>query len=254
MRRGFLDEAARSAPAAIDGAGLVILAGPPLAVIGSIEALGGPLREALHSDATVTDVASTKAQVVDAADRHGLPFVGGHPMAGREASGASASIADLFVDRPWAIVPGAGARPVDLERVESLATATGARPMRLTAAAHDEAVAAISHLPLVLAAALVETVAASPEGSASWPLARELAAGGWRDMTRIARGDAEMGAGILATNADLVAARLEVLRDVIQTWLDELAPDGADPGVLRAHLDRAREVLEREPERGAAGT
>ena len=101
-----------------------------------------------------------------------LRFVGGHPMAGREASGFDAATADLFVDRPWVVVPGAHSRPADVERVEWLARAVGARPLRMDAEAHDAAVAGISHLPLVLAAALVEAVTAAPglgRHAGPWP-------------------------------------------------------------------------------------
>ena len=112
----------------------------------------------------------------------------------------------------------------------TLARACHARPVAMDAAEHDAAVAAISHLPLVLAAALVEAVS-GPAGAprADWPQAADLAAGGWRDMTRLARGDAAMGAGILATNGPAVAARLRDLRAVIDDWLAALErPGGPD--------------------------
>ena len=130
-----------------------------------------------------------------------------------------------------------------------LALASGARPIELAADAHDEAVAGISHLPLVLAAALVESVAGSPEGASSWPLARALAATGWTDMTRLARGDPEMGAGILTTNARAVAKRLRALREAIDAWIDALdaAAGGDDDGTLRAGCRRPAMRSQREP-------
>ncbi len=88
LERGLLDEAAASADSALDGAGLVVLAGPPLVVISTIEALGDDLRRHVGPDTTVTDVASTKARIVAAAGATDLQFVGGHPMAGRETTGA----------------------------------------------------------------------------------------------------------------------------------------------------------------------
>ena len=121
----------------------------------------------------------------------------------------------------------------------------------MDAAEHDAAVAAISHLPLVLAAALVEAVS-GPAGAprADWPQAAGLAAGGWRDMTRLARGDAAMGAGILATNGPAVAARLRDLRAVIDDWLAALErPGGPDEAALADRLEAARARLE-EPPRG----
>jgi prephenate dehydrogenase len=243
LRRGIVDEAAITAGAAIEDAGLVVLAGPPLAIIESIGELADSLRSALAADATITDVGSTKGRIVAAAERANLPFVGGHPMAGRETTGVEAADAALFLDRPWVVVPSASAAAAATELVESLATATGARPIRLSAEEHDEVVAAISHLPLVIAAALVEAVALGNAGAESWPRARQLAASGWRDMTRLARGDVEMGAGILATNSAAVAARLRAMRTVLDGWIAELEGGGADPRALRDRLEAARAVL-----------
>ena len=100
--------------------------------------------------------------------------------------------------------------------------------VRLDAAAHDRAVAGISHLPLLVAAALVEAVAGRSAADAppDWDVARALAANGWRDMTRLARGDPAMGAAIAATNAAAVAERLRALRIALDGWLAELERPG----------------------------
>jgi prephenate dehydrogenase len=102
-------------------------------------------------------------------------------------------------------------------------------------------VSAISHLPLVASVALVEAVAGG--SSPVWLDARDLAAGGWRDMSRLARGDPEMGAGILATNAGEVAGRLRTLRAIIDEWLAMLEPE-PDQAALRDRLERARDALD----------
>ena len=248
--RGLLDEAASEAPSALDGAGLVILAGPPLTIAGTLNGISGPMRTSLADGATITDVASTKSLIVKAAEDLGLPFVGGHPMAGRETSGVGAATADLFVDRPWVIVPTSRSMPVDLERVIAMATAVGGRPTTMSAADHDAAVAAISHLPLVIAAALAQSVAGSSEGASTWPTARRLAAAGWSDMTRLARGDPEMGAGILSTNAGPIADRLISFRRALDAWIEllqfETGPKVDD--VVRARLHESRAALERKPD------
>jgi prephenate dehydrogenase len=193
-------------------------------------------------DAVITDVASTKAAIVLRATALGLRFVGGHPMAGREASGYEASTGDLFLGRPWVVVPTADDDAV--ARVEALAAATGAHPRRMTAAAHDEAVAAISHLPLVVAAALVEAVAGGSDDRDDWPTAAGLAASGWRDMTRLARGDVTMGAGIVATNGPAIAARVRDLVMVLEGWLAELERSGGpDEEEVAARLRNARDRL-----------
>lgn len=254
LRRGILDEAPRNAAAALEGAGLVILAGPPRSVMAHLQHLGGPMRRFLTPDTTVTDVASTKALIVATAEDLRIPFVGGHPMAGRETTGVRAATADLFVDRPWVIVRAEGTPDRDVDRVQALARATGARSVPMTAIDHDLAVAAISHLPLIAAAALVEGVAAD---ATRWDEAASLAAGGWRDMTRLARGDAQMGADIIATNARPIASRLRAYRDAIDGWLAQLdaitdeaqpaEPSDAAVATLRERLEAARATLERAP-------
>jgi len=243
VHQGLVATASRSVEEAVDGADLVILAGPPLAIADALAGGAGAIRAGLADEATVTDVASTKGRILELAEAADLHFVGGHPMAGREVSGVEGASASLFVDRPWVLVPSAAAREIDVDRVAALAAATGAQPIRMTAAEHDAAVAAISHLPLVAAAALVESVALSARGAEDWPLSRALAATGWSDMTRLARGDPEMGAGILDTNRAAVAARLRAYRDAIDAWLRALEADGADASALRARLETARAAL-----------
>jgi prephenate dehydrogenase len=245
LRLGLIDEAAPTAEAAIRGAGLVVLAGPPLAVLELLDALGGSLGATLGGDAIITDVASTKEAIVGRAASNGLRFVGGHPMAGREASGIGAAEAELFVGRPWVVIAGSHASAQDVATVEALATASGARPVHLSAAEHDAGVAAISHLPLVTAAALVEAVAGEAAEGSAWTAGRGLAAGGWADMTRLARGDPEMGAGILATNAENVALELRAFRAAIDGWIDALeAPSGPDAPALAERLEATRRLLD----------
>jgi prephenate dehydrogenase len=139
--------------------------------------------------------------------------------------------------RPWVVCEAPGTAVV-----ERLARDAGARPVRMTAEDHDAAVAAISHLPLVLSAALVEAIAGrDATDTAADP--RRLAASGWASMTRLARGDPEMGAGILATNGDEVARRLHDVRDVIDGWIRVLEADDPDAGEIRARLTAARDAL-----------
>jgi prephenate dehydrogenase len=241
---GVVDVLARTPEDALGEADLVVLAAPARDCVALLDDLAGPWRDRLLPDAVITDVASTKSALVLRATALGLRFVGGHPMAGRETSGFEASDAGLLVDRPWVIVPSADQAAV--ARVEDLARATGARPVRLTAGAHDAAVAAVSHLPLVVAAALVESVAggAGP-ARGDWSVAAALAASGWRDSTRLARGDVAMGTGILTTNDDAVAERIRAMIDVLDAWATELErPGGPDAEAVAARLRVARERLE----------
>ena len=246
---GTIDAAPSSIEDALTDADLVVLAAPPTACLALLDRLAGPARHALPASAVVTDVASTKALLVDHAGSLGLRFVGGHPMAGRETSGFPAATVTLFVGRPWVIVPGDPADSAAIERVEELARATGAIPVRMDAAAHDAAVAMISHLPIVAAAALVEAAAGAvgEPVPADWPAAAALAASGWRDATRLARGDATMGAGIAITNAAALAVALRAYRDRLDTWLALLeasGPEGLpDETAIRARLAAARDRL-----------
>ena len=233
-------QAATSLRDAVADADLVVLAAPPIASLALVDDLGST--GALPREAVVTDVVSTKVAIVERARDAGLRFVGGHPLAGRETSGYRAADPDLFRDRPWVIVPPEPADDDAEARVATLVAACGARVVRMTAADHDHAVATISHLPLLLAAALAESAAADTD----WPAARALAAGGWASMTRLARGDPDMGAGILATNADEVAARLRALATTLDGWAADLtAPDAAER--LRARLEAARATVTEEP-------
>lgn len=216
--------ASATAGDAIRGADLIVLAAPPQGCLDLLDELAGPLAADLSADAVVTDVASTKTAIVDRARAGGLRFVGGHPMAGRETAGYGAADPDLFVDRPWVMVPTDPSDATAVARVVALAVACRARPIRLRADEHDAAVAAVSHLPLVLSAALVEAVAGGP----GWPTAASLAAGGWNSMTRLAGGSPSMGAGIVATNGPAIAARLRDLRAVLDDWLELI--EGQDKG------------------------
>ena len=244
---GVLDTAAETLEAAIRGSDLVVLAAPPLTCLDLIDEIGGTLRRLLPEDATVTDAASSKARIVARADAVRLPFVGGHPMAGREVSGYAAALPDLFVGRPWVTVPGAFARLLDAERVGELIEVCGAVQIPMLAAAHDDAVAAISHMPLVVSAALVEAIAGgfgAPE-RLDWQAAEAVAATGWAGMTRLARGEPAMDAGIVATNSAAIAARLRDVRAAIDEWLVELERmGGPDAEALRLRFVSAKNRLE----------
>ncbi len=241
---GVVDAAAATADEAISGADLVVLAAPVPAIVALLArfAPDGDLRPVLASGATLTDVASSKGAVMAAAESARVPFVGGHPMAGRETAGFGASDPELLAGRPWVVVQGAETRPVDVERVESLARAVGSVPVRADAVAHDRAVARISHMPLVLSAALADAIAGASGWSGS--LERQLAASGWDSMTRLAHGDPTMGAGFLATNAVATADAVRQVRAALDEWLALLAATEPDVAAMTGRLADARRALE----------
>jgi prephenate dehydrogenase len=240
LAAGVIDEAAGAAADALHGAALVVLAAPPLGCVELLGRLGrdGDLHDSLAPSATVTDVASTKGALLAAATAAGVPYAGGHPMAGRETAGFDASDEALFQDRPWVVTEAVNGGDAGL--VRRLAAACGARPVDLDAATHDRLVAAVSHLPLLASVSLVEAVA----GSADWPDAATLVASGWRDTTRLARGDVTMGTEIAVTNADAIADRLRDLRTAIDAWIELLeAPGGPNADAIQDRLAAARRHL-----------
>jgi len=244
---GTVDLAAESAAEALEDADLVVLAAPVPACLKLMDELVAGLGPALTETAVITDVASTKSALLERANALGLRYVGGHPMAGLDSAGYAAGRADLFIDRPWVVVPGGWADSVAIGRVEALIEACGAWAILMDADAHDRAAAGISHLPLVLAAALAEAVVgpATKAARADWDAASRLAASGWRDMTRLALGDAAMGAGIAATNAPALASRLRDLRAVLEGWQSELdRPGGPDAAAIEDRLRTARTRLQ----------
>ena len=238
---GVIDRVAGSVASAVEGADLIVLAADPLTCLGLLEELAGlpPADE----PATITDVASTKTLLARKADALGLFYVGGHPLAGLEVAGYGHGRADLFSGRPWVLCPGAHARPIDIERAEALVERCTATRHWLSPEDHDRAVAAISHLPLALAAALVQSVSDADD----WPIASALTAGGWQSSTRLARGDVAMGAGIEATNAPELARRLRSLRTELDGWLADLEATPDDPAATAERIARrlgaARQTL-----------
>ncbi len=247
---GAVDVACGSVEQAVRGAEMVVLSAPVSACLELLDRLGGAARSDLDPDAVVTDVASTKVLMMRRAAARGVRFVGGHPMAGRETSGFDASDRDLFRGRPWVVVAPDSGDDRGVTAVEAMALEAGARPVRMTAAEHDDVVAGVSHVPLVLAAALVEAVAGGP-GEApppTWETAAGLASGGWAGATRLARGEPAMGAAIMRTNAGPLAAGLRDVRLRLDAWLALLEADAGDglpdESVLRERLAAARVRLE----------
>ena len=202
---GAVDRAEGNLLSAVEEASLVIIATPVVAIKEILAQIG----ERLPQGCIVTDTASTKAQVMGWAEEFlpsSVSFIGGHPMAGKEASGIEAADADLFAGCTYCLVPGRGATTEAINVVEALVGQIGAKPIFLDASEHDSLVAAISHLPLLLSAALVSATTRSP----SWPKMAKLAATGFRDLTRLASGNPEMSRDICLTN-----------REPILHWIDE---------------------------------
>lgn len=189
-----------------------------------------------NSAATVVDTAGVKAGIlreVAAVVGTAEHFVGTHPMAGRERSGPGAARADLFEGRPWVVTPG-DADPRSVDRARQLVEACGGVVVEMDAAAHDAAVALVSHLPQV-AASLVAARLAEDSGSAL-----SLTGQGLRDVTRVAASDPDLWVDVLTANAEPVARLLAELRQDVDAVVHALHEVVEDPEWARTAL---REVL-----------
>lgn len=220
---GAIDDSAPGVEQAVEGADMVVLAGPIAAIVETLPAL--------RTAALVTDVAGVKLPVVEAG-AHLANFVPGHPMAGRETSGPAGASGSLFRGAMWVLIED-GASPEAVERMRAVVRSVGAVPVTMGAAEHDAAVAAASHLPHLTAATLVGLVG-DDDGAA------RLAAGGFRDLTRIAMSDPSWWIDVLVANAAPVADELRQMSRRLETaagWIE-----AGDRVALTEMLDRARTV------------
>lgn len=204
-RLGVIDRAAANIRDAVAGADLVLLATP----VRQMPQLFSALREVLPDGCVVTDAGSTKQDVIAAArselgDRV-WQFVPAHPIAGREQSGVAAADAALFDRRHVVLTPLAENRAPDVERVAALWRACGARVSRMAPARHDAVFAAVSHLPHMLAYALVDDIGGRADAEELF----SFAAGGFRDFTRIASSSPEMWRDIALNNRDALLAEID---------------------------------------------
>jgi prephenate dehydrogenase len=196
---------------------LVVLAVPA-------QAVPAVLREIvpyLEVGAVITDVCSTKAQIAAWADEilpKANPFIGGHPMAGRDASGPKAATPELFKGSVYCLCPGLTSPPEAIALCEAMVDRVGAKTYFIEPVEHDAYVAGISHLPFILAASLVNMTASE----SSWREMSALAATGFRDTTRLASGDIIMHRDIVMTNRIALerwltqaVSQLESFKDVV---------------------------------------
>ena len=217
-KAGAIDTVKHTPADAVEGAAAVVVATPILQVRKVLEEIA----PALGDGAVVTDTASTKRDVLRWADEllpDGVSFVGGHPIAGKEQSGFGAADAALFDGQPWALISSLRASEGAIRTVESLVALVGARSFQIDAEEHDSYMAAVSHLPLLVSTALFSLIS----GSHAWPELAAVAGQGFRDVTRLASGSAEMSHDISLTN-----------RENLLHWIDRYGEE----------LRRFRELIE----------
>ena len=212
-----------------DGCDLVVLATP----VGAAERYFEDLARWDYRG-IVTDTASTKARITALAERvlpHPENFVPGHPMAGSEVNGIEGARPDLFKGAHWILCPDADTPAEHFPRLHELVTSIGARVIALPREDHDEAGAVVSHVPHIMASSLVQL--ASRHADDQQALMR-LAAGGFKDSTRIAAGSPELWCGIAFDNKDALSDGLDEIRGIIGAFADALASD--DRAALTALL------------------
>jgi prephenate dehydrogenase len=239
LQRGLVDSATRDPAEAARGADLVMLATPIRTMPGTLAAMAPNL----PASAVVTDVGSVKGWVVRELEpllSPGMAFVGVHPVAGKETTGAVAADEHLFAGRRVIITPSERSTPHALERLESLWSATGARVERMAPEVHDAILARASHLPQLVSSALA---AALCEERVAGLLAAEFGAGGLRDTTRIAASSAEMWRDICLTNREAILSALKLFRESFDEF--ERAVERSDSDELTALFERGRRMRER---------
>jgi prephenate dehydrogenase len=233
---GTLDTAVTDLDAGVREADVILLAAPVLAIEGLLERVWG----AAADGALITDVGSTKRNIVRTAERlavtRPLAFVGSHPLAGSEQAGYRVARADLFRGATVVVTPTEKTELVALKATTGLWEALGARVTSLDPETHDRTVAAISHLPHLIACALVDGAGRVEPG------ALELAARGFRDTTRIAGGDPDMWTEIFLANRDALAASIEAFRQALDDLQRVIDAGRAD--ALRAELARIKAIRE----------
>jgi prephenate dehydrogenase len=239
LERGVIDSIENDVAKAVRDANLVLVAAP----VAQFEKIFLAMNSSLASDTLVMDAGSTKRDVVAAA-RKGLGgkvarFVPAHPIAGAEHSGAAAANAELFRGRRLVLTPLDENRKDDVEAVAGLWSAIGARVSRMTPEEHDRVFAAVSHLPHLLAYALVDDVSKRPNSAQLF----SYAAGGFRDFTRIASSHPEMWRDICVANRDGLLHELHLYEQKLKAITQML--ETSDAAALEKLFAEARAAREK---------
>jgi len=244
VERGVVDEGTTSIAEAAENADFLFLCMP----VGLMESYFEQLSQLrLKPGAIITDVGSTKGDIVEAASRYSFGeavFIGGHPMAGKERSGVEAATSKLFINAYYVLTPTPNTPEPAYQRLVSLLASTNARLVKLDARRHDEIVGAVSHLPHIVAALLVNLVERHNRGEGLHEL---LAAGGFRDTTRIASGDTTIWRDICLSNREVILELLQEWVEDTERFIEVLRASDAD--ALTETFQTASDFRKKLPER-----
>ncbi|MCG7343036.1 prephenate dehydrogenase [Sporosarcina sp. ACRSL] len=211
-RRGIIDTIAPSAKSACEKADYIIFATPVNTTIALMEEA---MEWTLKENVILSDTGSTKSPIMQAAERlesKGLTFIGGHPMAGSHKSGIAAAKAHLFENAYYVLTPGERASAEQIEKLSTLLKSSKGKIVILDAQDHDRMTAIVSHFPHIIASSLVGMLA---DQEKQQPFVKKLAAGGFRDLTRIASADPTMWRDITIQNREELLGQLD-------SWLQEM--------------------------------
>lgn len=230
---GIIDVEAPSALLAVSGADIVLLAVP----VSATEATFKSIRHLVTSNTLIMDVGSTKRDVVDAARRvlrdHIGCFVPAHPIAGKEVSGVEHADGALYTGRQVILTPIERTYTVQLNKAARLWTALGCSVIQMSPQAHDAAYASVSHLPHLIAFALMNSIAGQPQGAEHLALAGP----GFRDFTRIAASDPKMWRDILVANREELLAQSKIFQSALHSFERLIATSDGD--ALERLIDQA---------------
>ncbi len=233
---GVIDQYSTDLAEAVKDADVVVLAVP----LGAMQHIMEVIAPTLASGCVLTDVGSAKGSVINAAQHvfGEVPafLVPGHPIAGTEKSGVEASFAELYQNRRVIITPTKSSLAAAVQQVRAMWEACGADVIEMDVAHHDEVLAATSHLPHMLAYALVDTLARMDDSQEIF----DFAAGGFRDFTRIASSDPDMWHDICLANHDALVKVLEAFSDDLRLLAD--AVRRADSDFLKDTFSRAKQA------------
>lgn len=238
IRLGVIDVAGSYDHASFAGAEMILVATP----VGQMRAVFNAMAQFVPNDAVITDGGSTKLDVIKLAREFFSGslhrFVPAHPISGTEKNGPSAAFPDLYRSRRVIITPMTETEPSALELVRNTWQACGAIVSELAADRHDALLGAVSHLPHLLAFALVEELASRPDGQELF----SFAGGGFRDFTRIASSNPEMWRDIFLSNRVAVSRELAAYRDALAAVQQML--DAGDGDSMQALFERSRDARE----------
>lgn len=232
---GVIDVEAPSALLAVSGADLVLLAVP----VAATEATFKAIRHLVTPNTLIMDVGSTKREVIDAARRvlkdHVGVFVPAHPITGKELSGVEHADADLYRGRQVILTPIERTRTVQLEKARQVWSALGCEVRQMSPEAHDAAYAAVSHLPHLIAFALMNAINSQAQAQDFL----SLAGPGFRDFTRIAASDPQVWRDILVSNREELMAQSRLFQRALHAI--ETAIASGNPDALEALIESASE-------------